>query len=404
MKKLLTCSLILIASFHALAQNFVPGYIITLESDTIRGEIKYEGKKNYEQCKFKENGITTTYTTKQILGFGFNGIREYRVKNELVENSFLEVVSTGTISLYSYNAIFYLIKEGIEPQLLQEIESTSVKNGLEVVEKSKQWKRILSYLVSDCLEEPVNQKRLTFNSKAIQKIVNKYNMCTGNYTPGIEKDLSTPGIEKDLSLIRVKGGIFTGICVNTFEEGPLAIPEEEKMNSVIGASIILSSPRLSYNLAIQADVVFNQPIYFKRYTGNENIGFTGSFTDTYYSVKMYSIPLLLSYRIPLNQFSINLQGGLNFNIDNGSKIERFRQQSSGTSLVSNRLTDVTSGNVSKKYNGFALGFSFMRQFPLFDAGLRFRYYETSNFYAVRGFDRIPSKFQKMNFTLTIQTK
>lgn len=102
--------LFLVSSLQLMAQsNLREGYVITLQDDTIHGEIDFRtAAMNMKQCVFRKKGETSfkTYLPGEISGYRFtsNGIyyvsKEVNTKEEGKKVLFVEFVLHGNMNLY----------------------------------------------------------------------------------------------------------------------------------------------------------------------------------------------------------------------------------------------------------------------------------------------------------------
>src|SRR3982750_113996 len=91
-------------------QNFLSGYVINLNNDTLRGLVD-EGteRQNSNLCSFKKGDAASIikYTPNDILAYGLITNKHYLTKkiklNDFEKNYFLECLVKGSISLYSLN-------------------------------------------------------------------------------------------------------------------------------------------------------------------------------------------------------------------------------------------------------------------------------------------------------------
>lgn len=92
-------------SFHASAQKvtFEKGYLVNEKGDTIRGEIKFNPKKEqdcYSKLVFKdENGVLKNYKPGKASAYGFSD-QHFVTRDFEGEPRFLKVLVTGEINLY----------------------------------------------------------------------------------------------------------------------------------------------------------------------------------------------------------------------------------------------------------------------------------------------------------------
>ena len=131
-KRLLLMSVILLISFPIFSQmNYKPGFIITLEGDSILGEIENRGSiKNSVICTFKqeESEKWIDYGPSEISAYGFKNGKFYVSRdielNGDTLNVFLEYLIDGIVDAYFYrdeNEDYYFVeKEGVDLILLDD--------------------------------------------------------------------------------------------------------------------------------------------------------------------------------------------------------------------------------------------------------------------------------------------
>lgn len=127
-------SCILVATAQS---DFKPGYIITLEEDTIYGTLDLRSNQTmHTKCDFITEGdnVTTTYLPEEILAYRFTDGKYYTSKE--IDNSmiFLEFLLEGEINLYiiSDNGadIYYIEKENTIIELPYSSEIIENENGI----------------------------------------------------------------------------------------------------------------------------------------------------------------------------------------------------------------------------------------------------------------------------------
>ncbi len=94
----LTLILLLIIISSSFGQNdFRSGFIITLENDSIQGQVDYRSNsQNYKSCIFKGEQGELEYFPNQIVGFGYTNDKFF--SSQIIEGSFVEVLVDGDIS------------------------------------------------------------------------------------------------------------------------------------------------------------------------------------------------------------------------------------------------------------------------------------------------------------------
>lgn len=109
MRRLAIYFLLLLAGTSAAQKNFVPGYIITLKGDTLKGKIKdrkYLGDaQSWQKIHFSDTlGRRFVYRPEDIREYGRRGHR-YRTLVIGVEGkpTFVELIEEGAVLLYAWN-------------------------------------------------------------------------------------------------------------------------------------------------------------------------------------------------------------------------------------------------------------------------------------------------------------
>ena len=184
--------LVILAFVECNALDFKKGYVITLNNDTIYGEI---ANNNYYEhsiiCTFKDPKKleTTTYFPNQLIGYRFVDGKYYISKRIMVDSIhtsyFMEYLINGNLSLFLRQDKglinrFYVEKDtsGIREliynnEIIHKVDSITHESGSFEVKKKK-YIGLLSYLTYDCpelqkdiplLNEPDQQKLINFAKK-----------------------------------------------------------------------------------------------------------------------------------------------------------------------------------------------------------------------------------------------
>lgn len=188
---LFLCCLIVVSS-QLSAQQSRPGFIVTHESDTVRGQIQNRySYDDFVSCLFLKDGNSTEYFPSDIQAFGYD---DGKFMRSVSEKYFGESLVQGTINLYTTEDQFYVEKEG-EIYLLERKFVKTVIDGREGVKEDRKWQGILSVLISDCItnsNEAVSN--IKFLKESLIKLVLQYNRCKGDPVPE-EEVLIWTGVE-----------------------------------------------------------------------------------------------------------------------------------------------------------------------------------------------------------------
>lgn len=182
---------------HAFPQkNFLPGYIVTLPGDTVRGFIDYQNwETNPKRIAFKEiDGRVTRYGPIQIKGFAVADekyvgavINSEDVANVSLYNpniiaktdtTFLQTMVSGPKSLYSYvpangRELFYMGTDSVPALLVYKPYFKSV-NGLDVQVENKRYIGQLTVYLADCPSVQHSLQRQEYQKKKLEKLFLEY--------------------------------------------------------------------------------------------------------------------------------------------------------------------------------------------------------------------------------------
>lgn len=162
--------------------EYVPGYIILEEGDSIGGEIKVNRKKMYqlnEKVYFKiSEADKKSYRPNKVKEFGLEGDRYISIKVNDEDSYFLKLVSNGIIKLYEQKVIILAMNKEVEKS---DYYVQKDKQELTLL-KSNRFKKQMEELIYDHEElmQEVEDKKYEFDD--VVKVVQSYN--TWFSTPG----------------------------------------------------------------------------------------------------------------------------------------------------------------------------------------------------------------------------
>lgn len=176
MLKNTTIAALIFSAASAFTQNnFVDGYMIKTEGDTVKVSIKLNEKKPVELFEKVYIKVTEadkkTYKPGKIMGFGFNG-EDYISKKVDGTDVFLKRIAAGTINLYEHQVeVVQMNKEKIVSDFYAEKYS-----GTELIPiKSSKFKKQVTDLVKDNedLLKDIEDKKYEFEN--LKELVEEYN-------------------------------------------------------------------------------------------------------------------------------------------------------------------------------------------------------------------------------------
>jgi hypothetical protein len=292
---------------NSLPGGFQPGFVINPSGDTLQGYIRQrEGRSAYFQCSFiaQPGDPVQTFGPGDIKGYGvgpdmiyhtitidlatFLNHFEYDVmqiqasdevmrilhivqenaedpdfeKAELLKREesdppltqpvFLRLLLEGYMSLYIYEQLPFVIKEGDKAYLLKQYYQTMRQEGRTVSRRRDEYQGILSFLTTDCPDANAMVAKTRYNMPAIAKVVKEYNNCIGQGT------WDTGGISPS---VRIRPGVslMAGSSTLSLESNPEVYTASEtnsqSVNAIApGIGIMIDFPYLKHNIRASASV------------------------------------------------------------------------------------------------------------------------------------------------------
>ncbi|MBR6981826.1 MAG: hypothetical protein IKH88_18610 [Prevotella sp.] len=195
-KKFFMFAVALIASVATMAQtNPKPGYVITNNGDTVRGNIDFRtNEKLSKQCVFWANGgsESATYKPGDIEGFRFDNGGKYFVTRRLYvtgepELYFAEFMIQGMMNLYCvvYNRdeyYFFEREDGEMAQLTNRVflTTSSLQDEEEKLEEKKEQYGKVKVLLKDSWKAASEMNEKDLSRRMLVKVVRDYHndVCT----------------------------------------------------------------------------------------------------------------------------------------------------------------------------------------------------------------------------------
>ena len=331
--------------------DFREGFIITPKNDTIYGSIDYPSNaRGYDLCLYKDESGIKEFSPDQINGYGFSNDKFFQ--SDIIDNSFVEALVLGHANLYKINESFY-VNKGDEIILLE-----SKNNDIK-------WKRLVAYLISDCLQSPNSlASDLNFNQRDITNIIIEYNKCQGS--DFIVFNTSKPWTQIKFGLIAslTKSSIKMKDGLGTY---PFLTDSYNSLFPTFGLLAVLSSPRVSERVSFQTELHFSK----SRYIGSAHLSTSQQIHDVKIDLSTLSIPLSLKYSLPERKYGIYFQGGTSYNHYLKKASEMYSERIDGEEI----LTSFYDQPI--EFNQYAVGFwggvGVSRSVKYFKASLSFRY-------------------------------
>ncbi len=371
----ITVIILLIGIGSAFGQEFRNGFIITLENDTIPGQVAYRSNlKNYESCLFKEDQTASEYYPNDIIGFGYDDDKFY--SSQIIEGSFVEVLVVGDLSLFRSREKYH-IKKGTSLHDLESIVERVEIGGRVRLKESTNWKGTLTYLISDCLKNPSGiTAKMRFDEKNLTQLTIKYNKCRG--TGFTEFKASKPWTKVEL-------GVTLGVSrseIRTEAEGMFNYLDDSytSVDPTVGLLMAISSPRITEKLALQGELHFTSSSY-------ESLvqleGLSTNYHDTFIDLTTLSIPFSFKYSFPEKKYGFYVQGGINYDYHLRSDTRLLSEQVNGN--VVNTFPERPAFEINDNQLGYWGGIGILQTYKKFRGSLAVRYFQMSSFNQTDGF-------------------
>jgi hypothetical protein len=320
----LTVTGVMVFQFSFSQRNYLPGYVVSLNGDTVRGHIDYRGwETNPNRIEFKTNNEIKSYTPIDIKGFGtqddkyesailtteIGQFADLLFKND---TTFLRTIFGGTKSLYFYKERnqgrerFYIKdKSTYELLLYKTYVKEQTEGGLNVQVENKKYIGQLSLYLADCPGIQKKLSRLSYSKNSIEKLFLSYFECT-------HADIYFKKTEK----IDLEYGLVAGVSVTSVEFGG-----DPKYKTLINANY-KQSTNASAGLFLNVILAGNQKklsIYNELlYTAFEVEGSyyeavsANQYSLTYSKIgnSLLKINNMLRYKYPIKKAFLFLNGGL----------------------------------------------------------------------------------------------
>lgn len=371
-------------------QDFRDGFIVKTQRDTIFLRIDYRSKaRNYELCRTKDGSGIKEYGPEELLGYGF--VNDKYFESGIVEGSFAEVLVLGELSLYQHDGSYYAKKD----EKLYHLEERKIKteNGATVgIRADTKWKGLLGFLMSDCITGQELLKELRFEERRITNLTIQYNTC--RHSPFTVYKASMPWTKAEAGI--VLGMTRSTLVLDNDHNLPYLNNQYHSLNPSIGLILAISSPRVSEKIAFQPEVHMSQVNYSSTRVVRGQ-AYT-MYDDTYINVTTISTPLLIRYSFPERKYSLQLNVGIVLDSHIKSDTRVIRE------TVANAVVTTAEGNafgIKKSQLGYNAGFSVMRSFSEFRAGLLLRYAVLGGFAKTI---ELPVQTRKLSLSVILQMK
>ncbi|MEI9917594.1 MAG: outer membrane beta-barrel protein [Bacteroidota bacterium] len=270
--------------------NFLPGYYITRQSDTIRCLIEYRSPERMaEGIRFKKT------LNSRVLELEPGSVRSvviqdqnffeslvYRAKPEEALIGFFKMIVKGRLTLYRYGNRYFVSKTGDD---LREVTKTKRKLETYLIANNYSGLGVLRSLIDDCssMSEQLLLDNFNGTDTGYRNIVNKYNSCFPEGT----NDIADIKIRSRLEL-----GVTGSLNGTQLSFAKTSLPQAHfNWSSSIGGGIFLSifSPQMGDKLRFVVEPYFGKNHQYSYFQANQTTA------DLFINYSFVRAPLLFRY-------------------------------------------------------------------------------------------------------------
>lgn len=337
----------LVTQLHSQSKEYVQGYMITEENDTINGFVKDDKRTVLAyQFSFKKtlNGRAKTITPTEAKGFYFTPSFYFESipinsAQDKLEKQFIRKLVDGYTDLYQVvkgtQYEYVLIKE--DGEKLQIAQNDVVEDN--TYRTDKKYFGELKYFLRDCEEVVVNTKSIKYSEKSIVNLVQKYNYCKD---PTVVNQSLDQGRK-----LRLKVGLTLGFRRYNMDISDLQPPNRLYEGS--GASLRFGGLiSLSYfrKLSLQTGVVYN------RYATEGQYAYSLGFGKLSHEVTNIDVPILLKYNFSTKKAAPYFIGGIHLGkLLKGTSTE---VRTEADTIILDEAYDLTLNNIVTYAAGFGV--------------------------------------------------
>lgn len=371
--------------------GFQPGFVITLENDTLTGQLEQgrSNAQNYQSCIFQSEQGIVEYFPNQLLAFGYKDGKYFSA--QIIKGTFVEVLVRGELSLYRFDEKYYLQK-GPEFFVIRSDRVVRTIDGTQGIQEDNTWRGVIAYLIGDCISNPTEKvKRLFRREKPLTRLVINYHQCRGSdYT--VFKD-AIPWTEVYVGLT---GGITQSYIQTkkSVADYPFMSNVYSSIDPTIGLTATFKWPRIADRFAIETGLHFSKPAYsaFK-----ENPAPPGGLYDTFFDLTTLTVPLLINYSLAKNDNAFFIQAGSTYDYHLYARSLIWAETITGN-VVKTRY-ERGPFSINKHQFGFGGGMGFNLSFGRFRSSLKIQYIQLPVFNENGGF-RVHTDKLSLNLILS----
>ena len=181
MKKINLFIILILIQFAALAQS---DYLITLKSDTVKGDLRILSYDQLDRVQVSNNSKKEMFKALDILTLNI-GNEFYKPVQIEKSIRLMKIIKTGYLSLYAYR---------IDNQVTYDGRYLVKLNGDVMEMPNLGFKKIMASFLEDCSELSEKLKKGDLGKGNTDEIIDQYNVCVTKEKPGmtIVPELASP--------------------------------------------------------------------------------------------------------------------------------------------------------------------------------------------------------------------
>ncbi|MEJ1239064.1 outer membrane beta-barrel protein [Chryseolinea sp. T2] len=262
----------------------------------------------------------TTYYPGDVKLYGFTDNKVLESRKVTVDNIerwvFLEVVVRGTVTLFKFNDMFWVEKEGKGFHYLSNnIAAQYSVNGQDRTKIRNDNRHIgtLNIMMYDCPSVKRDIEKVQLTKRSLTALVSNYNKCIG--------DVKAVTYQSKKRWAQAKFGMLAGANISRLKVNSSGDPDTDVngpsqwvTSMIIGPTMDLYFPRAGERFAFTTGLLYFGATYDMHFTTQMRSGSKTWTLDDYITVdiKQLQIPLGARYSFPSRKIAPYLIGGVMF--------------------------------------------------------------------------------------------
>lgn len=331
--------------------NFVKGYYVTFDSDTVHGLIEYRSdNRNSRICTFKNstNGVTTQFNPSEIYSYALEDKIIFKScliqKESETQELFLKILVSGSVSFFKGTGDTYYL----ETNENQKVELSKRKKI--IVLNNKYIKGYLKALMAEQPELIHKIDNSDYSLDFVKNLIAEYNQLPGNEHHFIAKNTSID-IRPDFSFGLVQSSQHSRLRI----QDPTIELEDFGYSWSIAGGVIgqLFVPRVDESLKLTYQLLFDKNSFFSSYST------TITNSDIFLTYSGVTNALMVQKELT-NPFKLFVEGGIQQKFTFSKSMSWRQEQLIGNGIYTQYMD--RQHPVSPFYFGYLLGVG--KKFPI----------------------------------------